>query len=271
MYIISFFIYFSRPKQSKPFKMKKILSTFSLLIVIIFTSNAQIKQAGIISVYGNRNLSDNPLETKLYEALLNDTSFRITNTVNEFEQTLFDEVVPKFPFSFVEKEVITGNKKYQELDERLLNASAKDQDDTSNWVDFSPYVTAPGYKAISGFGLGKDAKLINQVFELFPDLDAIMIGYIDFNLVTEAGAMGISSEKVYAYCHIAVYDRQGKKLMRLRESAKSDSGVMGVSGMVTDPDKLKPMIESASKNLLIDLRSGKINKKIEKMIRKKLK
>ncbi len=248
--------------------MKKLSLLIALVLGTFLISEAQIKKAAIISIYGNKNLTDDPLETKMYQALLNDSSYSITHTIEEFETTLNEVVIPKFPFPFASKEEITGNEKYQAIKERQLS-SVTSEEDSGYVAYFSNLVTASGYKAISGYGsIAKDTRIIKEVFEMFPDIDAVMTAYIDFNLVTEAGAMGLSSKKVGAYCHIAVYDRELNKLMRLRESAKSNESVMGAMGMVTDPEKLKPMVKSASENLIKDLHGGKINKKIDKMVKK---
>jgi len=47
----------------------KIIQTIALLFISLAV-NAQMEKVALISVFGDRNLSDNPLETKIYEALM---------------------------------------------------------------------------------------------------------------------------------------------------------------------------------------------------------
>lgn len=245
--------------------MKKMLLIAAALfgMIAVTQTHAQVKKAAIISVFGNKNLSDNPLETKVFEELLKDSSFDISGTVMDFEKIIMDEMVPRFTFPFTPKEEVVNNAAYQALSPSLV--SDEEEGSLEDW--FNPYVPADGYKNIAAFGIWNDKKSIEACFEMFPDVDAVMIAYVDFNLYDAVGAMGMSSKKVYAYCNIKMFDRDGKRIFKLKERASSRSGVMAVGGFVTSPDKLKPMIAEASEELLIDMQK-KIVKSVEKMAKK---
>jgi hypothetical protein len=246
--------------------MKKILFFTVIGLSLILTNNihAQIKKAAIISIYGNKNLSDDPLDTKLYEVLLNDSSFDISGTVADFEKVIMDKMIPNFSFSFMEKSEVISNLEYQKVESKFVENDVEGEKFT-NYLN--PYVPAEGYRNLAAFGPATDKKAIQKCFEIFPDVDAVLIAYINYNIYDAKGAMGISSKKVYAYCNIKVFNNEGKRIFKLTERASSNKGVMAVGGFVLDPAKLKPMISSSSENLLKEM-EGKIAKSMAKMAKK---
>jgi hypothetical protein len=246
--------------------MKKIwlLSLISLFAVASVSLNAQIKKAAIISVFGNKNLSDDPMDTKIYEALLKDSSFNITGTVSDFEKVIEGKLIPALGIPFMNKEEVVGNAEYQKVKSRLV----RDDEEGKDFQNFyNPYVAAKGYKNIAAFGIVNDKKAIARCFEIFPDIDAVLIAYIDYNLVAEAGAMGITNNRVYANCNIKMFNKEEKVIFKLKEGAKSKSSVVGAAGLVTDPAKLKPMVFEASEQLIKDIEQ-KIPKSAAKMAKK---
>lgn len=173
--------------------MKKLLFIFSVALLLSSAAEAQINKGAIISLFGSKNLSDDPLETKLYEALLKDSSFNISGTVNEFERIIQEKMVPGFPFPFMDKKDVVGNAEYQKLESNVIaNANAKDEDGTWQGI-MNPYVAADDYRVLAAWGILNDKKAIQKTFELFPGVDAVMIGYINYNIYDAAGAMGLSS------------------------------------------------------------------------------
>jgi len=227
--------------------------------------NGQIQKAAIISIYGNKNLSDSPLETKLYEALLKDSSFDISGTVFEFEKTLDEKLIPEFPFPFKEKDEVVSSEGYQNLEPRWdMNEK---EDDTELEKFLETLVPAEGYKNIASYGIVTDKKTIKKTFELFPDVDAVMIAYLDYGIYASGGVGPLSKKKVNAYVNIKMYNKDGKRIFKLKESSSSKSGVTAVAGFVTDPEKLKPMIAEASEQLLIDMQK-KFPKSMKKLTKK---
>ncbi|MDX2189820.1 MAG: hypothetical protein SFY32_08140, partial [Bacteroidota bacterium] len=67
----------------------KIL-VLSVLLILSLGTQAQIKKAALISVFGSRNLSDDPLETKLYEAIMKDSSFNLSKVVTRFDSLIIN-------------------------------------------------------------------------------------------------------------------------------------------------------------------------------------
>ena len=240
-----------------------------LFAFLVLSSNAQINKGALISVFGNRNLSDDPMDTKLYQALLKDSSFDISGTVNQFEALIQTEFINKFTFGFKPKNEIVTNEGYLALDSIVTYKShiweTNETMKTFSWTN--PLVPADGYINIAALGIVTDKRAIKKAFEIFPDVDVVMIAYIDFNLYDAVGFGGISSKKVYSYANVKLFNSEGKRIFKLKERASSSKGVTALGGFVLDPDKLKPMIFDASEQLFADMKS-KMGKSLAKMAKK---
>ena len=67
-----------------------------LLFIACTSASAQLTKGALISTFGDRNLSDNPLDTKVYEKLMKDTAFNLTpivyhNSHSNYNKTLSEE------------------------------------------------------------------------------------------------------------------------------------------------------------------------------------
>lgn len=231
----------------------KLLKLLFLLLVCTAAS-AQVQKAALISVFGDRNLSDNPLDTKIYESLMKDTAFNLNPIVNKFDKAIREKFIPQFPFPFLTKEEVVGAPGYPELKE--LTRWAKD-----NW-----YTTpAEKYVPIAAFGIADDTEAIKKSFDVVKNgVDGVMIAYVSFNMYDAGGIGPMAKKKVYAYVNIKIFNKDGKRIFKLKEKASSDEGVLAVGGIVTNFGKLKPMIESSFNNLLKDMDS-KLAKSLAKM------
>ncbi len=246
--------------------MKKLIPVVLITLCLSSTIivNAQIKKAAIISIFGNKNLSKDPMNTMLFEALLKDSSFDISGTVLKFEKIIDEKMIPVFSFPFMDKKEVVSNGEYQKIKSTLMMT---DSEEKKSHHLINPYIPAEGYKNLAAFGIVNDKKAIAKCFEIFPDVDAVMIAYISYNLYDGGGAMGMSSKKVYAYCNIKMFNKEGKRIFKLKERASSKKGVMAIGGLVLDPEKLKPMVYDASERLLADM-EAKISKSMAKMAKK---
>ncbi len=242
--------------------MKRILTAL-IVIAAVTISEAQIKKCAVISVFGNRNLSDNPLDTKLYEALLKDSSFDISGTVAEFETLVNKEFMPQFPFPFKDKTEVVNNDEYKALDSITIYKTYAWNNSKFDWA--SPFIAADGYLKIAPWIGDKD--VIKKSFEVFPDVDAVLIAYLDFNIFDNVGIGGISSKKVRANANIKVFNKEGKRIFKLKEGASSKKGVTALGGFVLDPKKLKPMVFDSAEKLFAEMKA-KMPKKLAKMAKK---
>ncbi|GHN01545.1 hypothetical protein WSM22_30340 [Cytophagales bacterium WSM2-2] len=233
--------------------MKKIF-ILSLLVCIGFTTSfAQMKKVALISVFGSRNLSDDPMEGKIYEVLMKDSSFNLVKIVNNFDVLIRDKFVPQFPFPFFPKEEVVNAAGYQDL--RALTRWAKDNYYTTS---------ATSYVPIAAFGIVNDNDAIKKAFEVVPGADGVMIAYIDFNIFTSGGFGPLAKKKIAAYCNLKIFNKDAKRIFKLRERAVSNDGTMSVAGYLTDVKEIMPMIEQAATNLFADMQE-KLPKSLAKM------
>jgi hypothetical protein len=246
--------------------MKKIILAIAILMIQNIATQAQLTKVAVISVFGDKNLTDNPLETEMYKAILEDDSWDMQAMINEFDKLLLDEIVPLFPFPFMAKEEVVTAEGYKGLHEKTSYYSSNE---TGQKMISYNTVPAENYVAIAAFGLAmNDDEAILASFDLLPeDVDGVMIAYINFNIYTEAGALGITTEKIIANCNIKIFNREGSRIFKLKENERSNSGVTAVGGFVTDPDKIIPLIVEAKDNLFEALKK-KLPKKLAKMAKK---
>lgn len=244
--------------------MKLKIITFSLLICSVFFAQAQLNKVAIISVFGDKNLSDDPMNTLIYEKILNDTSYNITRVVNDFDITLREKFVTQFPFPFMAKEDVVGAEGYGDLEELSRYKEG-------NWY----VVPGTDYISIAAWGsVFKDEEAIKKSFELLPDdVDGVMIAYLNFNMYAAGGIGPLAKNKIYAYVNVKIFNKEGKRIFKLKERESSDSGVLAVGGVVTNPSEVMPMIDEASVNLFeaMDKKLGKSLGKLLKKMEKEMK
>ncbi len=234
------------------------MKLFKLIIFLLVctSTSAQINKGAVISVFGDRNLSDNPLDTKIYEAIMKDTAFNLVPIVNKFDKTIREKFLPQFPFTFISKDEVVNATGYGDL--KALTRWASDE---------SIYTTpAEGYVSIGAFGgPADDTQAIVKAFEVVQQgVDGVMIAYVSFNIYDAGGIGPMAKKKVYAYINLKMFNKEGKRIFKLKERASSTEGVVAVGGIITDFGKLKPMIASAAENLLKDMEE-KLPKALNKM------
>lgn len=223
-------------------------------ILVCTSASAQMKKGALISVFGDRNLSDDPMDTKIFEAIMKDTAFNLTPIVNKFDKTIREKFLPQFPFPFLSKDEVVKAPGYADL----KNLTKWGQD---NWYS----TPADGYVPIAAYGIVDDEAAIKKSFEIVQGgVDGVMIAYVNFNIYDAGGIGPMAKKKIYAYVNLKIFNKEGKRIFKLKERASSDDGVMAVGGIITNFGKLKPMIESSSNNLLAEM-EDKLAKSLAKM------
>jgi hypothetical protein len=162
----------------------KSLKTLLLLMVIASAASAQIQKGAVISIFGDRNLSDDPMDTKIYEVLMKDSSFNLKPIINKFDVTIREKFLPQFPFPFLTKEETVNSNGYTDL--RQLTRWANEDWSTT---------PAEKYVPIAAFGIADDTQAIKKSFEIVQQgVDGVMIAYINFNIY-DAGGIGPMARK----------------------------------------------------------------------------
>lgn len=255
--------------ETNKLNMKKIVTliTLSIALLVANKSYAQLKKVAVISIYGNRNLSDNAMDRAFNEKLLKDSSYNVDGLVAKFANYVNDEMIKDFPFAFVPKDEVVNHPEYKKLGEV---ASASKNNETYDILDgkVSVYSTAPGYVPIASFGIIDDVKAIKQAFTFLPaDVDGVMIAFITFRLEDQAGMMGLTVKKVRAYANVKIFNREGKRIFKLKESELSKESVTGAMGIVVEPNKVMTLVKSAFEELLAAMKK-KMPKSLAKLAKK---
>jgi hypothetical protein len=104
------------------------------------------------------------------------------------------------------------------------------------------------------------------MLEIFKEVDGVMLVNIDYAFVKK---MVPFTAGIQAYVSIKLFDREGKKVFKIREFATSKESVGIVGGIpIMSPEKLLPLCENATQEVVEDL--AKRLKKIAAKADKKL-
>ena len=266
----------SKQKTNKNKKMKKSLVVIMsmVLTVLAINSQAQLKKVAIISIYGNKKLGNAGGSASLgggtsigdlNNLMLSDSAYNLTGIVEKFASLVSNDLLKEFPFPFVPKGDVVNNPAYKNLIDESKHFSRASYEGNHPSVQ-----VAEGYIPLAANGfLDDDTKAIKKSFEFLPaDVDGVMIAYLDFDLQNSgASAFGVSSKKGFAFANIKIFNREGKRIFKLKDSEKSKGSITTVMGMMTDPKKVVPLINDASDKLFAELLK-EMPKSISKLAKK---
>lgn len=243
--------------------LKKYVLVIAFSIFCAINLNAQKKKIAVVGFYSDKIIGFNELglghEGLLTEVLkLRDNpDFDLTPILKQYHEKFFNDFSKDFPFELLDEKTVVNNEAYK----AFVPKFEKDEEELKR------YVLIDGYKYIHEGILGK--KNEEGVAKIFSDVaDGIMFVEVHFGFVKGFGVGGTASVKMKAYTRIALYDKTGKKVFAINESAKSKKGTVMVGGIpVMKTKKILPMCESALEKLMKDLdkRLPKIVKKTAKL------
>ena len=236
--------------------MKKHFFSTMMLIFISISIFAQINKAAVISIWGNKDLTGKPDETKFYIEREDNNAMDIRHLADEFEKKLFDEILPKFSFPFLTKEEVVGVEGYKDIEEL-----------STYKVGLHDVHPAEGYVPLAFFALPglQDDKAIVKSFENLPDdVDGVMIAYLDIGITNPDETGTYLVKHVQGKCYIKIYDRNAKQIFKFKTVGKqSKENVEYKNGVIKNAYGLPLMIEDAYNDLFLKVEKG-LPKKIEK-------
>ena len=256
--------------------MKKTVVVFASIFCtsLVFKAQAQLKRVAIISIYGNKTLGNSGGSASigggvslgnLNNLMLSDSAYNLTGIVDKFANLISVDLLKEFPFPFVTKDSVINNPGYKNLidDSRHFSRSSYEGKYPKVQV-FQGYIPL----AANGF-LDDDTKAIKKSFDYLPsDVDGVMIAYLDFDLQNGgASAFGVSTKKGFAAANIKIFNREGKRIFKLKDSEKSKGSITTVMGMMTDTKKVIPLINEAADKLFEELQK-ELPKSINKLAKK---
>ncbi len=228
--------------------MRKLL--IFLFTLFLFTcSYSQLKKIAIVSIYFDKNLSGN-MEERFIMELAESSTIDFDSLANDFKEMLFNKYVKGLPLELILEEEVINAEGYESLkSDKLLDGSI---------------VPANGYVLIEARAIVKDNRSIKESFNVVKDADGVMVCYIDFGMGAGASVGPVGGNRIIAYANFKIFDKNGKKVVAIRENAESDGIMMSAfGGSVYDYDKLIELSIEALDNLYEDL-----DKKLEKNYKK---
>lgn len=230
--------------------MKKITLTLAALITAIVL-NAQINTVALTSIYANKtiNAPDFPTITLVLSKLAQDSAFDLTGIVNDFHKELYTNFSKSFPFEMYPEEEVLNNEAFIALGEESRTG-------ISDFFSVSP----EGYYYIPETG-----KLKDELVNIFGDkVDGIMFADLEYQLYKKAQVLGFGTAAVSAYVRIRIFDKEGKKIFKLRVYQTSDKTIkFALGGVAMEPEEILPLCAEAT-----DKAFGRMAEKLPKSIKK---
>lgn len=247
--------------------MKKSLSISLLLLFLNTIALSQDKKVAVVTFYVNKYIGTDQLGGAAsmvagVATLAEDPNFDLTSVLNNFHDVFFTEYAEAFPFELLPEEQVINNADYQ-----AYESIGGESEDVDRDKFFQQFIAFEGYKPLAEYILAGKNKNERQMLEIFNDqVDGVMFVYLDYNFVK--GAFGLTAN-IQAYARMKLWNKEGKRVFVLNESANSKKSVASIGGIpVMDTDELLPLCEDASQRLFADLgkRIGKIVKKANKKL-----
>lgn len=236
-------------------------SIFTLLIGAILTSSllAQ-KKVAVVTFYVDKHINFEQLDggvglAAAIASLSEDENFNLTPVLNNFHETFFTDYAPQFPFELLPETEVTQNPDYMAYESKHGETS----DEDLNKI-FQRYITYDGYKPMAPTLLKKNSNEV-AMLDIFKEVDGVMLVNIEYAFVKK---MVPFTAGISAYVSVKLFNREGKKVFKIRQFATSKESVGIVAGVpIMSPDKLLPLCENATKEVVEDL-----NKKLKKIAAK---
>lgn len=207
------------------------------------------KKVAVITFFVDRQIGISDLSTNAAVAanmvtmMVKDSNFNLQPVLDDFKSKFFSEYVKFFPFAMKPEAEVLENKEYQAFEETFH-------------FNFSRPLTPSGYKVIyPGNVLRRKAnRTQHKMLDIFPDVDGVMYVYLNYSFEKQFALGGIGTAGIRAICSIWLYNKEGKKVFMITESAVSDGTVGMLAGVpVMDLKKILPLCYDASARLFEDL------------------
>ncbi|MBU6339890.1 MAG: hypothetical protein KGS48_00225 [Bacteroidetes bacterium] len=182
-----------------------------------------------------------------------DSAFNLEPMLNDFKKVFFEDYAKNFNFMLMPETSVLDNPDYKAYAEPVYD-------------DAVHPVVPPGYKVMfPGFFLQKkEDRAQNEMLKIFPDADGVMFVFMSYGFFVKAAIGGTGAAGIRAYCHIWLYNKEGKVVFKVNEGATSKGSVGLVGGIpVMGVDKVLPLCKDATTRLLEDLKD-----RLPKMLKK---
>lgn len=238
--------------------MKKI--TFVIAFLSLFMiSNAQKKKVAIVTFYADKTIDLSEVDASAdfiakSTNLSNDPNFNLSEPLEDFHKAFFNDYVGEFDFELVSEETVLALPEYKEFE--------AEYGDYKNLGNQEAFEAVEGYKVIQSFGSRLEVKNLEPIADAL-GVDAVMFVRLSYKFnKTGIGKLGYYS--VQARVSLDLFSKDNKSIFQFSEIAGSKKKAVMVGGIpVMTPEKIQPMCESATEELIKDM-----NKKIDRLSKK---
>ena len=238
--------------------MKKI--TFVIAFLSLFMiSNAQKKKVAIVTFYADKTIDLSEVDASAdfiakNTNLSNDPNFNLSKPLEDFHKAFFNDYVGEFDFELVSEETVLALPEYKEFE--------AEYGDYRNLGNQEAFEAVEGYKVIQSFGSRLEVKNLEPIADAL-GVDAVMFVRLSYKFnKTGIGKLGYYS--VQTRVSLDLFSKDNKSIFQFSEIAGSKKKAVMVGGIpVMTPEKIQPMCESATEELIKDM-----NKKIDRLSKK---
>lgn len=247
--------------KTMKFKFKSFLPVIA--VMFFATTVFAQKKVAVVTFYADKHINFEQLGggvgmVAAISSLAEDENFNLQPVLNNFHETFFNDYVPQFPFDVMPEEQVINNEKYKAYESKNNETS-----DAERSKLFQRYLTFEGYKPLAETILKKNSNEV-AMLEIFDEADGVMFVFIDYAFVKKPVPF---TAGIQAYVNMFLYNKEAKKVFKIRQFATSSESVGIVGGIpIMSPEKLLPLCESATAEVV-----EKLNKKLKKVAAKSAK
>ncbi|MBV7270266.1 hypothetical protein [Winogradskyella luteola] len=235
------------------------VATIFLLIIASGIVNAQKKKVAVITFYADKVIDLSEVDASAdfiakNTKLSDDPNFNLSKPLGNFHEAFFNNYVGEFDFELIPEETVLQLPEYKEFEAAYGNYKNIGNQDAHEVID--------GYKVVQSYGSRLEVKNLKPLAEAL-GADAVMFVRLNYKFnKTGIGKLGYYS--VQASVGIDLFSKDNKSIFQFSEIAGSKKKAVMVGGIpVMTPEKIQPMCESATEELIKDM-----NKKIERLAKK---
>ena len=251
--------------------MKKVIGILICALVTTTMVFGQKKRVAVVTFYVDKYINANKIvETSraaTYEMTKkDDPRFDLRPILQDFHKTFTKDYVKEFPFEMIPEEEVLNHEMYKAY-KGLDGVEDQDSIDMLDEEINDRFIAIDGYNVLlTGGNMLRSWRTESHLITILEDInvDGVMFIYLHFAWEPKVALGGLGTAGIRAYINMELFNKEAKKVFNLEEYATSKKGVALVQGApILNYDKLMPMCESATEELLKDL-----NKKLPKYIKK---
>ena len=225
----------------------------------MLNANSQKKKVAVVTFFCDKAIDLSEVDATAdfiakNTKLSDDPSFNLNESLKKFHKAFFDNYVGEFDFELIPEKTVLELESYKNFEPKYTAEKTITGEERFEVIE--------GYKPIVGYGSRLEVKNLKPIAEEL-NADAVMFVRLNYRFnKTGIGKLGYFS--IQAVVSIDLFSKDNKSIFQFNELAGSKKKAVMVGGIpVMSPEKIQPMCESATEELIKDM-----NKKISRLSKK---